>query len=51
MPFETLLALKYNSFILTEGIIAVDSHARDCMITVIIVKVRVYCWKCHLCIN
>ena len=29
MPFETLLALNYNSFILTVGIIGVDSHARD----------------------
>ena len=29
MPLETLLALNYNSFILTMGIIGVDSHARD----------------------
>ena len=29
IPLETLLALNYNSFILTVGIIAVDSHARD----------------------
>ena len=29
MPLETLLALNYNSFILTVGIIGVDSHARD----------------------
>ena len=29
MPLETFLALKYNSFILTVGIIGVDSHARD----------------------
>ena len=29
MPLETLLALKYNSFILTVGIIGVESHARD----------------------
>ena len=29
MPLETLLALSYNSFILTVGIIGVDSHARD----------------------
>ena len=29
VPFETLLALNYNSFILTVGIIGVDSHARD----------------------
>ena len=27
--FEKLLALNYNSFILTVGIIGVDSHARD----------------------
>ena len=29
MPLESLLALNYNSFILTVGIIGVDSHARD----------------------
>ena len=29
MPLETLLALNYNSFILTVGIIGVDSNARD----------------------
>ena len=29
MPLETLLALNYNSFILTVGIIGADSHARD----------------------
>ena len=29
MPLETLLALNYNSFILTVGITGVDSHARD----------------------
>ena len=29
MPLETLLALNYNSFILTVGIIGVDSHGRD----------------------
>ena len=29
MPLETLLALNYNSFILTVEIIGVDSHARD----------------------
>ena len=28
-PLETFLALNYNSFILTGGIIVVDSHARD----------------------
>ena len=29
MPLKTHLALIYNSFILTVGIIGVDSHARD----------------------
>ena len=29
MPLGTLLALNYNSFILTVGIIGVDSHARE----------------------
>ena len=29
IPLETLLALNYNSFILTVRIIGVDSHARD----------------------
>ena len=29
MPLETLSALNYNSFVLTVGIIGVDSHARD----------------------
>ena len=29
MPLETLLALNYNSFISTVGIIGVGSHARD----------------------
>ena len=29
MPLETLLAVNYNSFILTVGIIGVDSRARD----------------------
>ena len=29
MPLETLLVLNYNSFILTVGIIGVESHARD----------------------
>ena len=29
MPLKTLLALNYNSFILTVGIIGADSHARD----------------------
>ena len=41
MPLETLLALNYNSFILTVGIIGVDSHARD-MYGTVIVKVHVY---------
>ena len=46
-PLKALLALNYNSFILTVGFIAVDSHARD----MVIVKVHVYCWKYHPCIN
>ena len=29
MPLDTLLALNSNSFILTVGIIGVDSNARD----------------------
>ena len=29
LPLEKLLVLNYNSFILTVGIIGVDSHARD----------------------
>ena len=29
LPLETLLALNYNSFILSVGIIGVDSLARD----------------------
>ena len=29
MPLETLLALNYNLFILTVGIIGVYSHAKD----------------------
>ena len=29
MPLKTLLALNYNSFILTVGNIGVNSHARD----------------------
>ena len=29
MPLETPLAMNYNSFLLTVGIIGVDSHARD----------------------
>ena len=50
MPLETLLALNYNSFILTVGIIGVDSHARD-MYGTVIVKVHVYWWKYHPCLN
>ena len=46
-PRKTLLALNYNSFILTVGIIGVDSHARD----MVIVNVHVYCWKYHPCTN
>ena len=61
--FETLLALNYNSFILTVAIIGVgiysieaggynvfDSHARD-MYHNSQVKGHVYCWKYHPCIN
>ena len=50
MPLETLLALKYNSFIH----IGVDSHAGDMYgnrVVTVIVKVHVYCWKYHPCIN
>ena len=62
--FETLLALNYNSFILTEAIIGVgiysieaggyyvfDSHARDMYQLTVIVKGHVYCWKYHSCVN
>ena len=31
MPLKTLLALNYNSFILTVGITDVDSHASTCV--------------------
>ena len=31
MPLKTLLALNYNSFILTVGITGVDSHASTCV--------------------
>ena len=54
MPLKTLLALNYNSFILTVGIIGVDSHARDMYGNShywVIVKVHVYSWKYHPCIN
>ena len=60
--FETLLALNYNSFILTVTIIGVgvysieaggynvfDSHARD-MYHNSQVKGHVNCWKYHPCI-
>ena len=50
MPLETLLALNYNSFILTVGIVGVASHARD-MHGTVIVKVHMYCWKYHPCLN
>ena len=56
--FQTLLALNYNSFILTVAIIGVgiysteaggydvfDSHARDICIITVIVKGHVYRWK------
>ena len=48
MPLKTLLALNYNSFILTVGIIGVDSHARDMYGNShywVIVKVHVYSGK------
>ena len=51
---HVLLALNYNSFILTVGIIGVDSHARDMYGNShywVIVKVHVYSWKYHPCIN
>lgn len=61
--FETLLALNYNSFILTVAIIGVGFYSIEageimylilmleiCIITVI-VKGHVYCWKYHPCIN
>ena len=54
MPLETLLALNYNSFILTVGIIGVDSHARDMYGNShywVIVKVHVYSGKYHPGIN
>ena len=59
--FETLLALNYNSFILTVAIVGVgiysteareykvfDSHARDMYHNS---HRHVYCWKYHPCIN
>ena len=61
--FETLLALNYNSFILTVAIIGVGIYSIEagdimhlilmleiCIITVIM-KGHVYCWKYHPCIN
>ena len=50
MPLETLLALKYNSFILTVGIISDDSYAID-MCGNSHCQVHVYCWKYHPCID
>ena len=58
--FETILALNYNSFILTVGNIGVGIYSIEgggykgplilmleiCMVTVI-VKGHVYCWKYH----
>ena len=63
--FETLLALNYNSFILTVKIIGVciysiegggykvcDSHAIDMYgKSHSELKGHVYCWKYHPCIN
>ena len=43
MSLKTLLALNYNPFILTVGIIGVNSHARD--------MYGNSCWKYHPCIN
>ena len=61
--FQTLLAMNYNSFILTVAIIGVGIYSTEagdimylilmleiCIITVI-VKGHVYCWKYHPCIN
>ena len=44
MPLETLLALNYNSFILTVGILELILMLEICMVT-IIVKIHVYCWN------
>ena len=60
--FETLLALNYNSFILTMAIIGVGIYSIEagdimylilrleiCIITVIVqIRRDVYCWKYHL---
>ena len=50
MPLETLLALNYNSSILTVGIIGVDSHAKDKYGNSHIQGTCAYCWKYHPCI-
>ena len=50
MPLETPLALNYNSFILSVGIIGVILLLEMCMVTVI-VTVHVYCWKYYPYIN
>ena len=59
--FEILLALNYNSFILTVAIIGVGIYSIQAgyimylvlMLEIITVIVRghVYCWKYHPCIN
>ena len=58
--FETLLALNYNSFILTVAIIGVGPGLGDVMYLILmleicivtaIVKGHAYCWKYHPCIN
>ena len=59
---ERLLAMNYNSFILTVGTIGDGIYSIEgggikylilmleiCILTVI-VKVHLYCWKYHLCI-
>ena len=51
MPLETLLALNYNSFILTVGIIGVDCIARDVYGSSHSRTVHVYCWKYYPYIN
>ena len=61
--FETLLALYYNSFILTVGIIGVAIYSiegrgkkylillLEIYVVTVIVKGHVYCWKLNPCIN
>ena len=44
MPLETLLALNFNSFILTLELLVLILMLEICMVTVI-VKVHVHCWK------